>query len=106
MRKKELKKINKKPKIIKLNLTGCKSLSEIHERIQKTFGFPEWYGKNWSAFWDLLWSECDADKVEIIGEHTLESKFNNYLKIVHNILDDLVDDRANSGYLFEYEIID
>lgn len=106
MRKKELKKINKTPKIIKLNLTECKSLSEIHERIQKTFGFPEWYGKNWSAFWDLLWSECDADKVEIFGEHTLESKFNNYLKIVHNILDDLVDDRANSGYLFEYEIID
>ena len=50
-------------KIIELDLTGCKYLAEIHERIRVAFDFPEWYGKNWSAFWDLLWSECDADKV-------------------------------------------
>ena len=106
MGKKELKKINETPKIIKLDLTECKSLMEIHERIQKTFGFPEWYGKNWDAFWDLLRTECDADKVEIIGEHTLESKFDKYLKMIHEILNDLANDRAKSGYLFEYEIID
>ena len=41
-------------KIIELDLTGCKYLAEIHERIRVAFDFPEWYGKNWSAFWDLL----------------------------------------------------
>ena len=50
-------------KTIVLDLTGCKSLWDIHERIRKAFDFPEWYGKNWSAFWDLLWSECDANRV-------------------------------------------
>ena len=45
-------------------------------------------------------------EVEITECIKVDDEFNNYLKIVHNILDDLVDDRANSGYLFEYEIID
>lgn len=42
---KELKRLNETPKIIKLDLTECQSLLEIHERIRKSFNFPEWYGK-------------------------------------------------------------
>ena len=33
-------------KTIELDLTGCKYLSEIHERIRIAFDFPEWYGAN------------------------------------------------------------
>ena len=44
-------------KIITLDLTGCKYLGEIHQRIKKAFNFPDFYGENWSAFDDLLWSE-------------------------------------------------
>ena len=58
---------------INLDLTGCKYLYDIHKRIRVAFDFPEWYGNNWSAFWDLLWSECDADKVIIKGESNLSS---------------------------------
>lgn len=38
---KELKRLNETPKIIKLDLTECQSLLEIHERIRKSFNFPE-----------------------------------------------------------------
>ena len=55
-------------KIITLDLTGCKYLGEIHQRIKKAFDFPDFYGANWDAFWDLLRSECDADKVIVVGE--------------------------------------
>ena len=53
-------------KIIELDLTGCKTLGELHERIRVAFDFPEWYGKNWDAFHDLLRTECDADKEVIV----------------------------------------
>lgn len=75
-------------KIIKLDLTGCKYLGEIHERIRMAFDFPEWYGQNWDAFWDLIWSECDADKVEILGESTLSEKFKHDIEIMHEILEE------------------
>ncbi len=74
-------------KTIVLDLTGCKSLWDIHERIRIAFDFPEWYGKNWSAFWDLLWSECDADKVIIKGEYTIPVEYKEHLSTMHSILD-------------------
>ena len=52
--KKKLKKLNEIPKIVKLDFTECKNYLEFHERIRKAFDFPDWYGKNWDAFWDLL----------------------------------------------------
>ena len=33
-------------KVIELDVSNCYNLYELHERIRKTFGFPEWYGKN------------------------------------------------------------
>lgn len=94
-------------KIIELDLTGCKYLDELHERIRTAFNFPEWYGKNWDAFWDLLWSECDADKVIIKGENTLHDDFNTSLSKMHEVLDDNIEFRKeNDLNAFSYEIID
>ena len=93
-------------KIIELDLTGCKYLSEIHERIRVAFDFPEWYGKNWSAFWDLLWSECDADRVIIKGELSLPKEFDQSLVIMHEILDDKISFNEKCNFnSFSYEII-
>ena len=93
-------------KIIELDLTGCKYLAEVHERIRIAFGFPEWYGKNWSAFWDLLWSECDADQVIIKGEHSLSKEFNIPLSKMHEALEDNIKFRKDNNLEpFSYKII-
>ena len=92
-------------KIIRLDLTNCKSLGELHQRIRKAFDFPEWYGENWDAFWDLLWSECDADKVEILGEYTLPKEFKFQLEQMHEVLLDLKNDRKKYECNFDFEII-
>ena len=89
-----------------IDLTGCQSYLELHERIRVALELPEWYGKNWSAFWDLLWSECDADKVIIKGEQSLSKEFDQSLAIMHEILDDKIsfNDKCNFNS-FSYEII-
>ena len=56
-------------KVVTLDLTGCRSLGEIHQRIKKAFDFPDFYGENWDAFWDLIQTECDADKVAVSYTH-------------------------------------
>ena len=88
-------------KIITLDLTDCKYLGELHERIRVAFDFPEWYGANWDAFWDLLWSECDADEVVIVGERTMSDEFNSNLKDMHEVLDDLVKERAEDSNVYD-----
>lgn len=92
-------------KSIELDLTGCKYLDEIHERIRIAFAFPEWYGKNWDAFWDLLWSECDADRVVIRGEGSLPGELAPALQKMHEALEDCVQfRRENRLKPFSYEI--
>ncbi len=88
-------------KKITLDLTDCKYLGELHERIRVAFDFPEWYGANWDAFWDLLWSECDADEVVIVGERTLSDEFSSNLKVMHEVLDDLVKERAEDSNIYD-----
>ena len=88
-------------KVITLDLTGCKYLGELHERIRVAFDFPEWYGESWDAFWDLLWSECDADEVVIIGEKTLSEEFNSQLEDMHEMLDELVKERNEDSNIYD-----
>ena len=87
-------------KTIVLDLTGCKSLWDIHERIRKAFDFPEWYGKNWDAFWDLLRTECDANTVILKGEQTIPKEYKNTLEILHSCLDDLIEFRKEYAQYF------
>ena len=96
-------------KTIELDLTGCQYLSEIHERIRIAFDFPEWYGSNWDAFWDLLRSECDSDKLIIKGINTFTKEFDEHIAIFKETLDDYIEfrDKYTKCCLkaFDYEII-
>lgn len=42
------------PNPIILDFRGCRYLGEVHQLLKKRFGFPEYYGENWSALWDCL----------------------------------------------------
>lgn len=92
-------------KTVELDLTGCTCLFDIHERIRVAFEFPEWYGANWDAFWDLLWSECEADEVVIKGEDSLPDELKKHIDMLHRILEKEVAFR-NDNLLnpFSYQI--
>ena len=53
-----------------LDLTDCKYLGELHQRIKVALDFPEHYGENWSAFWDSLRFDSPVEYVRIVGECT------------------------------------
>lgn len=89
-----------------LDITNCKDLNDLHKRIKTDFNFPDFYGENWDAFWDLLHTECDAEKVKISGVHTLPEKLLPHLKILCEILKRNQEETAQYGWQFDYELID
>ena len=91
-------------KTVTLDLTGCQSLGEIHQRIKKTFDFPDFYGQNWDAFWDLLRTECDANKIEVLGENTVSKELEPSIEMINEILQELKEHRAKYGEVVEIEI--
>ena len=94
-------------KKITLDLTRCETLYEVHSRIQKAFDFPDWYGKNLDAFYDLLRTECDADEVLIIGTKDLSNELKEELNSLCFILEKKAEFNKNLGFNeFKYEIKD
>ena len=94
----------KKEKIITLDLTGCRYLGEIHQRIKKAFDFPDFYGENWSAFWDLLRSECDSTLIIVLGIKTVPDEYRWHIAKMQEILQRLKKERAKYDDQIEIEI--
>ena len=89
-----------------LDLTDCKYLGELHQRIKIALDFPEYYGANWSAFWDSLSIDCPVEYVRIIGESTMPEDLKKHLDMMHELLDRCKAQRASWGLFFDYEIVD
>ena len=89
-------------KVILLDLTGCKYLGELHQRIKKAFDFPDWYGENWDAFWDLLREPVDKTYVEVRGMNSLPDE----LKSSGAMILSLLQDNKEWQYDFDYKVID
>ena len=89
-----------------LDLTDCKYLGELHQRIKESLDFPEHYGANWSAFGDSLRFDTPVEYVRIVGESTMPEELKKHLDKMHEILQRCKDEQASYGLIFEYEIID
>lgn len=96
---------------ITVDLTGCKYVMEFWERIQKAFGFDEFFGKNWDAFWDMLSLECPAHKVTFIGVNKLPPNWKNangipFPDLICKALKRNKEFKEKYNYTFDYEFID
>ena len=89
-----------------LDLTGCNSWHDMHERFKVALHFPDYYGHNWSAFWDSLSMESDVEFIEIRGEHTMPGEFHESLQKLHLLLERERLACQKKGWPFDYVIVD
>ena len=67
-------------------LAGDREKAHLH--LQRALDLPDYYGCNWSAFWDCLtdmYGECIY--IEIIGLEVIENKFEDAAKQIVSILE-------------------
>lgn len=50
---------------IRLDFRGAKTGDEVQDYLKKMFGFPEYYGKNLDALYDMLTESREDIRVEI-----------------------------------------
>ena len=91
---------------IVLDLTGCRYLGEIHQRIKETFSFPEYYGENWDAFLDAFRTAGVPDKIIIKGERSIPKGLLSQLQGMHNTLAYMREELMRYGHSFNFEIMD
>lgn len=70
-----------------LDFSKIKYYSELHEIIKVGLDFPDYYGKNWDAFWDCLTDMVGRPvHIEIRGLEQLEKKFKEDAELMLELL--------------------
>ena len=91
-------------KCVILDLTDCRYLGELHQRIKVAFDFPDYYGENWDAFYDLICTDSKAERIIIKGKSEMSKNLENELEGMIDTLDDAIEHLAGFGISLEYEI--
>lgn len=90
-----------------LDVTGCRGLAELHERMRQAFGFPAHYGANLDALWDMGRDYIGAadgqpEWVRAEGVDTLPPELKAYfLEKVMRVLRDLEREKGNIHFEVE-----
>lgn len=70
-----------------IDFRGVECYLEIHKIIKESLNFPDYYGCNWSAFWDCLTDLYgEPIYIEIIGLEVVERKFEDAASQIISIL--------------------
>ncbi len=73
--------------------------------MEATLGFPDYYGCNWSAFWDSLRFDSPVTYVKIVGAQTVSKDLEGNLDMMLKLLQEFKETETVWGKYFEYEIV-
>ena len=88
-----------------LDLTNCSRPYDFFARIHKAFGFEE-CGFNWDAIYDFVSIETPVETLYISGESTVSPELQEFVTMLHTVLDDVNQYRQDNFNLsFTYIIL-
>lgn len=72
-------------KTIIIDFSDINDIAEVHLMLKEKFNFPEWYGENLDALWDMLTGYIEPCIVEFKGFETVSEDIRDYLQDVLGI---------------------
>lgn len=88
-----------------LDLTGCRTLGDLHRRIKKALNFPDHYGKNLDAFWDCISCDCDVNFVTVVGSGSVAPDLRQTVSVILELMEENKQDWAEYVGEFDYEVV-
>ncbi len=85
---------------LRLNAKMIKTRAQLHDALIKTFDFPDWYGRNLDALYDLLTS-CVKTHFILENAEFIQLNLGRYGDLLLHVLQDAA--KENSGFSFTLE---
>jgi RNAse (barnase) inhibitor barstar len=74
--------------VVAVDLSACRSGREVHEKLARALDFPDFYGRNWDAFWDAITGLVQMPKrLRVIGWAQLERRLPRDAELMRSCLD-------------------
>ncbi len=83
---------------IVLDFTNCKNAIDMHSELKEKLDFPDYYGENLSALWDLLsyhWYEEGNVVISIIGTEKIPKEWKPYMEKILEVFQDVHEETPN-----------
>lgn len=91
-------------KCVVLDLTDCRYLGELHQRIKVAFDFPDYYGENWDAFYDLICTDSKAERIIILGKNEMSKNLEGQFERMCKTIEEAKAHLARFSISLEYEM--
>ncbi len=81
-----------------LDFSKVSNWDELHDLLKEKFGFPDYYGRNWSALWDCLsvrWLAGKRVDVELHGVFSVCKEIQEDMEMMLDIFKDVHRDCPN-----------
>ena len=86
---------------IELDFNVPHTREQVHEYLKDKFDFPDYYGNNLDALYDVLTSVGEQCELELCGLEDIEEDMRGYLDVLRQVLEDA--EAENTYFSFSYE---
>ncbi len=77
------------PETVVIDLSTVGSIEQLHAVLQDRFQFPDFYGRNWDAFWDSITDLVVLPpRIRLAGWENFKSRFPRDAQILQKCFDD------------------
>ena len=85
-----------RPDEIKVNVAEAKSAEQLHSMLYHALNFPDYYGANWNAFWDVITAaDVMPERLVLRGWPELEAKLPREARLMRKCLNDYYAERPD-----------
>ncbi len=75
---------------MQIDVHSIKTEEQLHKALARSLGFPEFYGKNWDAFWDSITGLVNMPhELEFIGSAHLSKELPSAYRQLTKCLEEL-----------------
>ena len=79
-----------RPSLIKIDLSSINNAEELHSTLCNSLNFPNWYGRNWDAFWDAITALVEMPQaLEFSGWDVFSARMPHDTKMLQQCLTEL-----------------
>ena len=92
-----------KAECLHVDLTDCRYVMELYDRLRISLQFPDYFGNNLHALWDVISEPWDVH-ITFVGTQTMSTDCKQLFQKILSVFEDVQKDQMNWGHDFQYEV--